>query len=424
MSRSNQLSWFIAFLLSIPLCFAHENAIVDHHDNIQTDSSLTLAKVIELTLDKHPESQLTSALKQEADALQQRGDSWLAEAPNIALHYFDDLPGDNKGYREFEAELELPLWNWGQRSAGQALAENAIHTTTKQSIALKLKVAGLIRNALWNIALKNNHYEQAKSILTISKQLQSKINRRVELGDLPGSDSLLARSEYLQARSSLAKAEAEMMVARKNYNTLTQLSNIPANFTETLSSLTKVTENHPFLSAVNAIVQRKQAELNWVKSAGSGQTSLSVGGKTERDDKKGDDIESMSVGISIPFGGSAHLAPEIASANIELTKALVQRDRLFRIIEKQHHEAKHALEVTQTELKIANELKQIAESHLKITHLSFTVGEINLLDLLKIQARTQTAIRNAKDHAITLRKNIATYNQSVGIIPQTVLAAP
>lgn len=417
MSRYNQLLWFIAFLLSISPCFSHENAIVDHHDKIQTDPSLTLEKVIELTLEKHPDNQLTSALKQEADALQQRGNSWLAEAANISLHYFDDIPGDDDGYREFEAELELPLWNWGQRSAGQAVAEKAQHTANKQSSALKLKVAGLVRHALWDMRLQTNRYEQHKSTLSIFETLQSKIKRRVDLGDLPGSDLLLAKSEYLQARSSLAKAESEMMVARKNYSSLTLLTTIPANFEESLSPLETLSKDHPFLIAINASIQRKQAEINWVKSAGSGQTNVSVGGKTEKDDKHSDDIESMSVGISIPFGGTSHLAPEIAAANIHLTEALVQRDRLLRRLEKQHHEAKHALEVTETELSIANELKQIAESHLKITRLSFSVGEINLLDLLKIQARTLNAIRYAADHAIMLQKNIAMYNQSVGITP-------
>ena len=52
-----------------------------------------------------------------------------------------------------------------------------------------------------------------------------------------------------------------------------------------------------------------------------------------------------------------------------------------------------------------------------MTRLSFSLGEINLLDLLKIQTRTDNAIRHANNHAITLQKNIALYNQAVGVIP-------
>ncbi|MCK5189309.1 MAG: TolC family protein, partial [Methylococcales bacterium] len=244
-----------------------------------------------------------------------------------------------------------------------------------------------------------------------------KIKRRVELGDLPRSDLLLAQSDQLEKRSLLVQAEAEMMHARKNYISLTKTTDIPADYEEQLSPIQEISESHPKLIAINAVIQRKQAELNWVKSAGSGQSTFFLGGKSERDDKREDDIESMSVGISIPFGGSAHLAPEIAAANLELTEALTQRAYLFRELEKDHHEANHALEVTRVELKIANELNQIAKSHLKMAQLSFSAGEINLMDLLKIQARSFNAIRHAKEHKVMLQKNIALYNQAVGVLP-------
>jgi outer membrane protein TolC len=68
-------------------------------------------------------------------------------------------------------------------------------------------------------------------------------------------------------------------------------------------------------------------------------------------------------------------------------------------------------------LDIANELKQIADQHLKMTELSFSAGEINLIDFLKILSRTQQAILNAKERSITLQRDIALYNQSVGVTP-------
>jgi outer membrane protein TolC len=90
---------------------------------------------------------------------------------------------------------------------------------------------------------------------------------------------------------------------------------------------------------------------------------------------------------------------------------------LVRQLEKGLHEAEHALEVTRQELSIAQQLKQIAETHLNMTQISFTAGEINLLDLLKIQARSLEAIRNAKEQEVKLQRNIAFYNQAVGAQP-------
>ena len=404
-------------LLSSTLSFAHEHALVDHHDLIQVNKTLTLSQLIDITVQKFPEQLLNAAREQEADALQQRGSSWLAGAPVISMNYFDDFPADANGYREIEGQLGLPLWNWGQRSAGQAVAEQAHNATQQLSSAIKLDVTGLVRNTLWNMELESIRHAQAESILDISEKLLGKIKRRVELGDLPRSDLLLAQSDQLEKRSLLVQAEAEMMHARKNYISLTQMTDIPVDYEEQLSPIKEIPESHPKLIAINAVIQRKQAELNWVKSAGSGQTNLFLGGKSERENRHEGNIESMSFGISIPFGGSAQLAPKIAASNLELTKALTQRAYLFRELEREHHEAKHALEVTRVELEIANELNQIAKSHLKMAQLSFSAGEINLMDLLKIQARSFNAIRHAKEHKVMLQKNIALYNQAVGVLP-------
>ncbi len=418
MSKFRHTKWSIfLFLLTTTQTYAHEPAVVDHHDRIQIDKTLTLAQLVDLTLEKYPDRLLSAALTQEANALQQRGDSWLAGAPNISMRYQDDLPGDDIGSREMEYELELPLWNWGQRSAGQSVAEQAHNSAEKQLAAIKLDVAGRVRNALWKMELESIRYEQAKSIFDISKKLSNKIKRRVELGDLPRSDLLLAKSNHLEKLSLLTQVEAELMHARKSYISLTQMTIIPADYKEKMSSILEISEHHPKLSVLNAVIQRKQAELKWVKSAGSGQSSFIIGGKSEKAGKNDDDIESMSVTFSMPFGGSAHLAPDIATSNLKLTEALTARARLFRALEKDHHEAKHALQVTRAELKIANELKQIAQAHLKMTQLSFSAGEINLLDLLKIQARAYNAIRHAKEREVMLQKNIAMYNQAVGELP-------
>ena len=125
----------------------------------------------------------------------------------------------------------------------------------------------------------------------------------------------------------------------------------------------------------------------------------------------------FAIGVVIPFGHGTYDAPEIAAANLEMNRALAQREHIQRLIEKNFHEAEHALELTRKELSIAKELKDIAETHLKMTETSFAAGDINLLDLLKIQARSLEAIRNAKEQEVKLQRDIAFYNQAVGVQP-------
>ncbi|KAF0091815.1 MAG: hypothetical protein FD128_2863, partial [Hyphomonadaceae bacterium] len=288
-----------------------------------------------------------------------------------------------------------------------------------QTQATKLRIAGLVRSALWDMTLQKIRYEQAQAEITIFEQLLAKIKRRVELGDLPRADELLAQTELLQKRATLTMAEAELMHARKRYSSLTQTTKMPGSFAEKLAALKEIQQNHPALQAVNSQIERKQAELEALKRVGSGQSNIAVGINSDRftDDPRSNKTESFNIGVNVPFGGSAHIQPQIAALNVDMNRLIAERDLLYRNLEQMHHEAEHNLEVNRVELGIANELKSVAEQHLGMSNTAFAVGEIDLIDLLKIQSRTQQAILNAKERAVILERDQAFYNQAVGVMP-------
>lgn len=395
-----------------------QKLLVQHVDEIEVDPALTLPQLLEQTVDAYPDRLINEALLQQAEAWQTRGDSWFAGSTALALEYADDRVANDLGSRQAAANLEFTIWMWGQRSAAQDVAERTLVSARKQSTALKLEVAHLLRTALWTIALAENRLQQARINLDISEQLLHKVERRVELGDLPRADLLLAQSDHLQNKALLTQAEAEVMHSRKAYASLTQSTRIPANYQETQSAVTEIQVDHPLLAASNALIARKQATIEWAKTTDSiNQPKAYVGAASNRDQRGGTDMQSVNVGVLIPFGHSTYDAPEIAAAQLEMNQALAQREHLRRLLEKTLHEAEHALEVNRVELKIAQELRSIAEQHLKMMQTSFEVGEINLLDLLKIQARSLEAIRNAKEQEVKLQHNIALYNQAVGVLP-------
>jgi len=407
----------MVFFAAITLSFADSEYVVEHHDPIESDAALSLSKVVDLTLEKYPDATWLNSLEEEAAALSLRGDSWTAGASLAGLRFQEATSGT---LHYLDAAVEVPLWNIGQRDAEQRTAKLAESSALSQAEAVKLRVAGLVRGALWNMALAGLSYEQAKIELDITDQLVAKVQRRVELGDLPRADLLLAQSESLQKRSAVTQAEAELMHARKRYTSITQMTKIPGDYQEKLVELTEIQQNHPALMAINSQIERKQAELNAIKLVGSGQTNVAVGINSDRgsnNDERSNQTESFNIGVTVPFGGSAHLAPQVAAVNVELNKLIAEREQLSRDLEQAHHEAEHNLEVNRVELGIANELKQVAEDHFKMTQASFSVGEINLMDLLRIQSRTQQAVLNAKQRSVMLQRDIALYNQAVGVMP-------
>jgi outer membrane protein TolC len=404
------------FLLATSLTFADTPPIVDHEDPIEVDSKLTLSKVISDAMEKYPDTAWLNSLEDEAAAIARRSKSWTAGASQVSLRFQEASSGT---MHYVDAGVQIPLWNPGQRNAEKAIARQAESSGAAQSAAVRLRVAGLIRGALWDIALQKIRHEQAVADLDIVEQLYAKVERRVELGDLPVADALLAQTERLQKLSNLTLAEAELMHARKRYTSITQSTKMPGQYAENLVALKEIQHNHPVLAAINSQIERKQAEVKAIKLVGSGQTNVAIGINSDRgfNDSRSNETESFNIGVNVPFGGEAHLAPQIAAANVEMAKLISEREQLHRDLEQAHHEAEHNLKVNAAELDIANQLQQVAEDHLQMMQLSFSVGEIDLMDLLKIQSRAQLAILNAKERSVILERDKALYNQAVGVVP-------
>ncbi len=388
---------------------------VDHLDPVVIDASLTLPKLIDLTLQKYPDTAWLNSLEEEASAIAERSKSWTAGASQATIGY-QSIASFRLNYAT--GLVQVPLWNLGQRDAEHTLANEAETSAEAQAVSIKLRVAGLVRGALWDMALAKIRYDQAQVDLDTYEKLLTTIKRYVEVGDMPRANELMAQSELLQKRSAYTMAEAELMHSRKRYASITQTTKVPANYEENLVALKEIGKNHPTLVAINSQIERKQAELNAIKSIGSGQTNVVAGILSDEGiDSRSNKAEFFNVGVIIPFGGGAHIAPQIASINVGLNRLIADREQLYRDLEQAHHEAEHNLEVNQVELATANEQKKVSEELLKMTHLSFSVGEIDLMDLLRIQSRTQQAILSAKERAVMLQRDKALYNQAVGVIP-------
>jgi outer membrane protein, heavy metal efflux system len=396
-----------------------EELLVDHLDDLVIDDRLSLRQVVETTFERYPQQALIAAYQEEARALEQRSSSWIAGYPMIYLQYIDDaLLGQKAGLTEVQSGYQVPLWMWGQKAASEKVTDEARKAVGKYAIALKHELSGLVRDALWNIRLVENRRELARQIHEVAEKLVDVVQRRVELGDLAKADLLLAESDQLEKKTILLQAEAEVMHTRKAYQNLTRMIRAPKRFEETLSSKKSLDERHPAMAAANATVERAQAEVEFTRTSKQGnQPSILVGTNSAEINQQGDMGTGGNIVLQVPIGGDDWHAPQVAQANIVLNEKIAQRETLWRQLEKALHEARHNLEVDKAALAIAESRKSIAETQLNMSKIAFEAGEIALIDYLKIQAGAQAAIRDAAQRAILVQKDMATYNQVIGVTP-------
>ncbi len=387
------------------------------HSDLQADASLTLAAALQTAFERYPSAVELEARVNEAGAWKKRGRSWIAGSPALSLRYHTDEYNHDTGLEEYESGIELPLWNWGERAATRKLGKAYSEEAALAQDALRWQVAGYLRGALWEIALAENNTRLAEQSLAIAKRLHTSLERRYQLGDVARADLLLAQSTALEKQTALLAAQAAEVDAQRAYTSLTGTGKYPKQFKESLSSKEMLDQQHPLLAFTEAELGRAQAARRYTTRAAKDNPSLLVGPRRER---PGNDVvveDSVGISLRIPFGGGAHRGTEIAAAERAVAAATAQRDRQRRELQMQLHEAEHGLHVAKAALKLATERAEIAQQHVNMGDSAFQKGEMNLLDLLKLQDNAAAALRQASRLTIEVQRNIAFYNQASGELP-------
>lgn len=401
-----------AFLFS-PFPAAAEDT---HHRHapLTVDESLSLDALLRLTVETYPSGLEVKAREEEAAALIDRGQSWLSQRSSFTVHYQSDRLTDNENLDELEVGMEFPLWRWGQKSAALALGESAREDAAGAGLALRWQVSGLLRDVLWQMELTERRVALIKGAFEASQAMLNTTRRRFEVGELSRDDVLLAQNQALERNESLLQAEAQMYDARREYRILTGLDRRPAAIEEELSPRQGIQPDHPMLAAAAAELERARADRRYQGLKAKGGPTLTVGTRHERG--AGDAVydDSIGVGVSLPFGGAAHVNTEIAAANRELAAAAARLGQLRMQLDRDLHEAEHAMEIARQVLSLAEKRNEVYRQRQAMSETAFNHGEMDFLELLRLRNEAFAAEQDMLLKQIELKKSIVNYNQAVG----------
>lgn len=389
---------------------------VDHADELKINPTLQLSDVLEKAYARTPMQASLQSRDVMVSARNRVANSILPSTPAINLSHQNDTLGNGRGERDWQAELELPVWLPKQRDNRMKVAEAMQSTTSAGRQSLKLQVAGQLREALWNIAANDNNLALAMNKLQLAQKLQSDVEKRYQAGELAKTDAMLAAQEILRAEKEKLRAEAELMHARHRYSLLTGLRELPASFEEKQSSLEDYSQSPVWLEAQSKVgLAETERDLAQVESHENLQVLLNVRSTKGAFDSTGND--SVGVKVRVPFGGDARAAPIQAAAEVGVGNALAEREAMRFELEAAMHEAEHNLSVSRAELAIASRQFEIAKESLRLAQKAFQLGETDLVSLLRVQAQSFEAERAFTTRRIQVQWDVARYNQTVGVLP-------
>lgn len=382
-----------------------------------SEPAQTLHGAFEAAYARHPQHQALSARAGEAEAMGRHASSLMADNPTVGGLYKTDQIGSGDGFREWEAGIYLPLWKPGQRAAAKRGARRAKDALIQAHRALKIEVAGEVRERVWATVITENNRELAAKEWHTAEALARDVHRRVELGDLATNDLLLARDAVLTKHAAYLRAAAERDDAQQRYTAYTGLARLPQRRGEQRAPVTVIPEDHPLLARILARLRQAEAEIEAIGRRGAGAPELFLGSNGERGRSDEDFNTRLSVSLSLPIGVSAHIAPARAAALRARAEALADYESLRRELALNLVQATRALQSIADEIHLVIEQDRVAQENLRLAQVAFQAGETDLVGLLRTQALAFAAQRRQRELRIMQQRARARYNQAVGVLP-------
>ena len=416
MFKPHYLVWalFLSCLFNSALSRAEE---MQHEDTLTLDSTLTLHNLVEKSLPNYPNSQLLNAKKLELEARQIHAKGLLPAAPSMMLRNQNDQLLSRNGESEWELGVELPIWLNGQRKARVAIANASLQNLNSHTQNIRLQLAGMVRDALWEIKLMQGLADIANNKYEAASQLQRDIEKRVKLGDMAQKDLLVSQTETLQAESEKIYAEAEVQHAKFRYINLTGLKVIPADFTEMKSDKNDLDQTHPALVEANDKIALSEQRSNLTKIESRDNPTVIIGTRSLRGASDAQFNNSLGITLRIPLQTESRNAPLLAAAEMQRAEQQVNLSQLKQLLAAAMHEAEHNYEIGIIQLDVLSKQNSIAHQSLNVTRKAFQLGELDLSDLMRVQAQAFNADRSLKNQQIQQLWNTARFNQAVGELP-------
>ena len=304
----------------------------------------------------------------------------------------------------------------GQRdAAGQAAQSQSVWTQAFEQ-AERLRLAGLLRDAIAAVHLADVDLQQALQQAEAFGMLARDVQRRVKAGDLAPADDLAARSESLTAQAQVSAAREELALQQSNWRLLTGMDPLLLHLSEA-PVMSPLPDSHPELLLAHAAVDLGQRRAAVARIQQTDAPELNLGLRQDRIGQGTAIQNSLALAVRIPIGGEVYKQPRIAAALGELDAAQTQAERVRERLLAQLAQRQSQLMQSQSLLLIARERASLLRDRARLIDKSFRAGETALPEMLRALAAAASAETAYARQQINHQWAISRLEQAMGLLP-------
>lgn len=378
--------------------------------------AVSLRATLDQAWETSPQAQTLEAKRAENDAQTIAANSLLPGAPAVILSHRGDQLTNNAGLTEWEAGIALPIWLPGQRDARQSQALVGKSGLEASIRALRLKLAGELREAIWQVRQTQAQIQLDEARVQTAKKLAEDVAKRVRAGELAKTDLNLAQNEWRTAQAAVLLSRTRLLQAQQTYSTLTGMTALPDDSSE--SALPKpLPDDHPLLEEARKAIETAQAQVRLAGESRRDNPELGLGMRRERGSLNDPYADSVIIALRLPLSTDARNLPLISAAQTALADAQSQYKRIRLTLEFQIQQAEQSVQAADQLLELAQQQRAAAQENLGLIQKSFDLGETDLFALLRARAAAFEAGQAYNQQEIAQALSRARLNQAQGVLP-------
>ncbi len=380
----------------------------------------TLGQALDQAWLRAPQASAFAAREAEAQARAEVASGMLPLPPSVSLSTLTDKFGADQGRQEWELELALPLWLPGQRSARAAEAQSIAAEVTARRRALRLQLAGELRDAWWALAAARAAVTLAERRVNTATALEAEVKRRVKAGDLARVDDNLAQGERLAAQADQLEASGALRTAEQVWRHLTgaappvTLAPEPPAMAPTANA---PPDDHPALAAALAAARVARAKLVVADTTRRDAPELALRYFRERATYNAGQANAIGIKLTIPFSSGPRMRQESASLQADIAQADDELSQAKLRLALDAERAGLDLEAARRQINLARERRELGADTLRLAEKSFVLGESALPALLLARAVAYEAEALLSRQQIAVDAAQSRLNQVLGVLP-------
>jgi outer membrane protein TolC len=366
---------------------------------------------------RYPQVTALVARESEVQARAELAAGLTPAPPSLSLSNVNDRLSTDGGKDAWELELAVPLWMPGQRAARTHESDSAISALVAQRDALRLQLAGELREAWWALGAARQSVDQAKRREASARALEADVVRRYQAGELARVDANLAKAERLAAQGELLDAQSALRLAEQTYLLLTGVDAPRVLAEEAVAPVPDAGTGRVQLAQAQATAQLAMARLAVAQQTRRDAPELAIRAVRERGEFNTPYANSLGLKLTIPFSSAARVRQETAAAQAEVLQADAELALTRQRIAMDAARSRYQTEVAQQQVAQAQEGLDLAIDTLRLAEKSFAIGETDLPSLLRARSSAFEAQVLFNRQQTARAAGVSRLNQSLGVMP-------